>query len=52
MPYLLPFCWVARWIKAIFGGKSKQIASEVTYVNHISDEAIKEVKEICLRLGL
>ncbi len=51
-PYLLPFCWIARWIGAMFGGKSKRIASEMVYANSISDEKIQEVKEICLRLGL
>ncbi len=50
--FLLPFCYVARWISAIFGGKSKRIASEMAYVNNISDEKIKEVKEICSHLGL
>ena len=51
-PYLLPFCWVARWIKALFGGKSKLIVSEMTCANNMSDERIKEVTEICSRLGL
>ena len=51
-PYLLPFCWVARWMRALFGGKSKRIVSEVAYVNRTSDETIREVKEICSRLGL
>ena len=51
-PYLLPFCWVARWIKALFGGKSKRIVSEMTCANHMSDERIKEVTDIRSRLGL
>lgn len=51
-PYLLPFCWVARCVKALFGGKSKRIVSEMTYANNISDERIKEVKEIRSRLGV
>ena len=51
-PYLLPFCWVARWIKALFGGKSKRIVSEMNCVNNMSDEKIKEVTAICTRLGL
>lgn len=51
-PYLLPFCWCARWIKAIFGGKSKKIKSEISCANQMSDEKVDEVKEIRSRLGL
>ena len=51
-PYLLPIYWVVRWIKAIFGGKSKQIVSEMSRVNNIPDEKVDEVKAICSRLGL
>ncbi len=51
-PFLLPFCWADRWIKALFGGKSKQIVSEMTRANNMPDERIEEVIEICSRLGL
>ena len=51
-PYLLPFCWVVRWVKALFDGKAKRIASEMTCANNMSDEKIKEVSAICSRLGL
>ena len=51
-PYLLPFCWVARWVKALFGGKSKKIVSEMTCANNMSDERIQEVADIRSRLGL
>ena len=51
-PYLLPFCWVVRWIKALFNGKYKQIVSEMTCVNNMSEEKISEVRSICSRLGL
>ena len=51
-PILLPFCWVARWFKAIFGGKSKKISSEISCVNNMSEEKIVEVKGLCDRLGL
>ena len=50
-PFLLPFCWVARWIKAIFG-KSKKITAEINCVNNMSEEKIGEVKEIRERFGL
>ncbi|MBQ7936817.1 MAG: nucleotidyltransferase family protein [Clostridia bacterium] len=52
VPFLLPFCWVARWIKAIFKGKSKQIISEVSRANNISNNKIEEIKEIRRNLGL
>lgn len=51
-PYLLPFCWIVRWIKALFGGKSKRIVSEMNCANNLSDERIKEVTAIRSRLGL
>ncbi len=50
--FLLPFCYVARWIRAIFGGKSKRIALEMACANNMSNERIKEIKEICSHLGL
>ena len=51
-PYLLPFCWVVRWMRAIFDGKTKKIASELSFATHMTDGQMAEVKEICLRLGL
>ena len=51
-PYLLPFCWVARWIKALFGGKLKKTVSGMSGANNLSDDRIKEVTDICSRLGL
>ena len=50
-PYLIPVFWVIRWIKALFGGKSKRYAMEISYANNISDEKIAEAKEICSHLG-
>lgn len=51
-PILLPFCWVARWIQALFGGKTKKFASEISCANNISDNQMADVREIFLRLGL
>jgi hypothetical protein len=51
-PILLPFCWVARWVNAIFGGKSKKISSEINCVSNMSDEKVGEVRDVCERLGL
>ena len=50
-PFLLPFCWVVRWVRAIFG-KSKKISHEINCVNNMSEQRIDEVKEICRQLGL
>ena len=51
-PYLLPFCWVARWIKALSDGKSKKFKSEIACANNISDRKVDEIKELRSRLGL
>ena len=51
-PFLLPFCWIARGIKAIADGKTKRIALEVSCANNVPDEKIEEIKQIHLRLGL
>ena len=51
-PYLLPFCWVARWVKAIFGGKSKSLVREMACSTSISEQKVEEVKEMLSRLGL
>lgn len=52
VPYLLPFFWVRRWFKAIFGGKSSGFAAEVASVRDVSEDRAAEVKAICTRLGL
>ena len=51
-PYLLPFCWVARWIRLLRGGKTRQMMTEMTCATNISDERIQEVAAIRSRLGL
>ena len=51
-PILLPFCWVLRWIKAIFGKKSKRISAELNYANNVSKEKINETRAILDRLEL
>jgi hypothetical protein len=51
-PYLLPFCWIARCIKAIFNGKSRRFSSELTYVRETTEERRAEIKEMRSRLGL
>ncbi len=51
-PFLLPFFWVVRWIKTLFGGKTKSLAAEVARVHNVSDQKIAEIKEIRSKLGL
>lgn len=51
-PFLLPFYWLARCVSIVFKGKVKTIASELSWVNHVSDNAISEVAEIRSRMGL
>ena len=51
-PYLLPFCWILRWVKALFGGKTKVLATEITYINGVSESLSSDIKEIHSRLGL
>lgn len=51
-PYLLPFCWVARWVKAIFGGKSKSLVREMACSTSLSEQKVEEVKEMLSQLGL
>lgn len=51
-PYLLPACWVLRWLGVIFGAKSKRIMSEISNVKDVSDSTIAEIKEIRSGLGI
>lgn len=51
-PYLLPLCWIARCIRALFEGKSGQFSSELTYVSETTDEKRTEIKEMRSHLGL
>jgi hypothetical protein len=52
LPILLPFCWVARWLRALFGGKTKKLASEMTNAGNVTDGTVSEVKQIRSRLGI
>ena len=51
-PILLPFCWVARWIRALFKGKATTLASQVSVSAGLDDGKIREVADICTHLGL
>jgi len=51
-PILLPVCWVRRWIRVIFGGKTARLATEISTMNRVSEEDLSEVASIRERLGL
>ena len=51
-PILLPFCWVARWINAIFNRKTGAFLKEMKMANNISAEKLEDVAYIRSRLGL
>lgn len=51
-PFLLPFCWVARWIKALVKGKKNKFDTEIVYANNIDPAISAEMKYMLSRLGL
>lgn len=51
-PFLLPLCWVHRWFRAAFGGRNTRYITESASAFRISREAVDEIAEICIRLGL
>ncbi len=51
-PYLLPFYWIVRWIKAVQVGKTKRMASEFSYANNMSENEVDNIKKINSTLGL
>lgn len=51
-PVLLPFCWIARWCKMLFGGKAKRTIRELKTANTVSDDKINTITLMRERLGL
>lgn len=51
-PYLLPFCWIARWIRSLFKGKTKQAMHEVDVINNADPRKVEDIKRIHARFGL
>ena len=51
-PILLPIFWVVRWVRAIFSGRYKSFAGEISSSKKVSDANVGEAREICSRLGL
>ncbi len=51
-PILLPFCWIARFFKMLFGKKGGKAIEEVKTANGVTDDQVEEVQKMCSRLGL
>ena len=51
-PFLLPFCWIARWVRTILNGRSKKIANEFQKASAVSSEKMNEIKALSMRMGL
>ncbi len=51
-PYLLPIFWGVRWIRAVFGGRSKHVIAELACVDQMPNETIEEMQKIRSQLGI
>lgn len=47
LPILLPFCWVIRLVKSVFGGKIKKAAIEADAAKNFSQTKLDDMKYIC-----
>ncbi len=52
LPILLPFCWVARFFKMLFEGKSKSALGEIKTANNVTDDQISVIVQMREYLGL
>ncbi len=52
LPFLLPFCWIIRFFKMLFGGKMQTSIVEMKIANQVSNGEIEKIKNIKDRLGL
>lgn len=52
LPFFLPFCWIARLCKMLFGGKVKRTIEELKTVNEVSVDQINTLTTMRSRLGL
>ena len=51
-PFLLPFCWVVRCVKALFNRKTGKFLNEISTVNNISEDKLENINLIRSRLDL
>lgn len=52
LPFLLPFCWVGRFFKMLFKGKSKSALGEIKTANNVTDDQIGVIVQMREHLGL
>lgn len=52
LPFLLPFCWIARLCKMLFGGKAKHTIKELKTANNVSDNKMNTIMQMREHLGL
>ena len=52
LPFLLPFCWMARFCKMLFGGKAERTIAELKTASAVSDDKVQTVMQLRERLGL
>ena len=52
VPILLPFCWVIRWVRALFSKNARKTISEISVANDIKNSKVEEIKKINSGLGL
>lgn len=52
LPPLLPFCWLARLCRTLFGGKVKYTIGELKAANNVSDDIINTLAMMRERLEL
>ena len=52
IPVLLPFCWVIRFFKMLFGGKMKKSVLELQVVNNMKAGQIETIQIMKEKLGL
>ncbi len=51
-PILLPFCWIIRFFKMLFGGKTKKAMTEIKTANAVTEAQVEEIHDMRSRLGL
>ncbi len=52
LPFLLPFCWVARFFKMLFKGKMKKAVKEIKTAQQLSNDDVQKLKQMKERLQL
>lgn len=52
LPFLLPFCWIIRIFKMIFGGKMRTSITEIKTATSVSNNEIENIRLMKEKLGL